>query len=127
MLPNGKLDRRAFPVPQTTSIAASFQPPSTDVEKKLVAIWEEVLELDNVGVQDNFYDLGGTSLQGFMIFARIAERLQISLPPATMLQAPTIFLQAQIVEQSSGYNQDEDGHSCPVSRRRIKRTAILCP
>jgi len=109
MLPNGKLDRRAFPVPQATSIGASFQPPSTDVEKKLVAIWEEVLKLDNVGVQDNFYDLGGTSLQGFMIFARIAERLRISLPPATMLQASTIFLQAKIVEQSSGYSQDEDG------------------
>src|SRR6185437_13747756 len=72
------------------------------------AIWEEVLELDNVGVQDNFYDLGGTSLQSFMIFARIAERLRVSLPPATILRAPTIVLQAQIVEQSSDDNQNED-------------------
>jgi amino acid adenylation domain-containing protein len=109
MLPNGKLDRRAFPVPQTMSTLTSFQPASTELEKKLVAIWEEVLDLDNVGVRDSFYDLGGTSLQAFMIFARIADRLQISLPPATMLQAPTVVLQAQIVEQSSGHNPDENG------------------
>lgn len=109
MLPNGKLDRRSFPAPQTMSAPTSLQPPSTEVEEKLVAIWKEVLDLDSVGVRDDFYDLGGTSLQGFMIFARIAERLQISLPPATMLQAPTILLQARIVEQSSGYNRNEDG------------------
>lgn len=109
MLPNGKLDRRSFPQPQAMSAPTSFQPPSTEVEEKLAAIWKEVLGLDSVGVRDDFYDLGGTSLQGFMIFARIEERLQITLPPATMLQAPTIFLQARIVEQSSGYNRNEDG------------------
>jgi amino acid adenylation domain-containing protein len=108
MLPNGKLDRRAFPVPQAMSASTSFKPPSTEIERKLVAIWKEVLGLENVGVQDNFYDLGGTSLQGFMIFASITERLQTSLPPATMLQVPTIFLQAQLVEQSSGYTHCED-------------------
>lgn len=109
MLPNGKLDRRALPMPQAMSTSTSFQPASTEVEKKLVTIWEEVLELDDIGVQDNFYDLGGTSLQAFMIFARITDRLLINLPPATMLQAPTIALQAQIVEQSSGRDQVEDG------------------
>ena len=61
-----------------------------------------------MGVRDNFYDLGGSSLQGFMIFARIAERLQISLPAATMLQAPTIFLQSQLLNQSSGDKHDDD-------------------
>ena len=101
MLPNGKLDRRAFPAPQTMATPTSSEPPSTAVEEKLAAIWKEVLELDDVGVRDDFYDLGGTSLQGFMIFARIAERLRITLPPATMLKAPTILLQAQLVEKSS--------------------------
>jgi len=109
MLPNGKLDRRSFPVPQTMPTSTSFQPPSTEVEKKLAAIWKEVLKLNDVGVQDSFYDLGGTSLQGFMIFARIAERLHITLPPATMLKAPTILLQAQLVEQSSDNDDNADG------------------
>lgn len=108
MLPNGKLDRRAFPVPQKMSIPTSFQPPSSEVENKLAAIWKEVLELNDVGVQDNFYDLGGTSLQGFMIFARIAERLHITLPPATMLNAPTILLQKHLVEQSSDDGESAD-------------------
>lgn len=117
MLPNGKLDRRAFPVPQATSVSSPFQPPSTEVEVKLAEIWKEVLELENVGVQDNFYDLGGTSLQAFMIFARIAERLQTSLPPATMLQAPTIFLQSQIVEQSSGQTDGEHGLLVPFREK----------
>ena len=108
MLPNGKLNRRALPVPQPTSGSTSFEPPTTEIERKLAAIWKEVLELDRVGVRDNFYDLGGSSLQGFMIFARIAERLKISLPAATMLQAPTIFLQSQLFNHSSGDKHNDD-------------------
>ena len=108
MLPNGKLDRRALPLPQSTSGATLFEPPTTDIERKLAAIWKEVLQLDRVGVRDNFYDLGGSSLQGFMIFARITERLKISLPAATMLRAPTIFLQSQLLDQSSGKKHDDD-------------------
>ena len=108
-LPNGKLDRRAFPMPQAKSVSTSFCEPSTDAERMLATIWEEVLEQDHIGIHDNFYDLGGTSLQGFMIFARIAQRLQISLPPATMLQAPTIFLQAHFIDQSSACNHDAGG------------------
>jgi thioesterase domain-containing protein len=108
MLPNGKLNRRALPVPQTTSASTSFEPPATEIEKTLAAIWKDVLELERVGVRDNFYDLGGSSLQGFMIFARIAERLQISLPAATMLQAPTIFLQGQLLDQASGDKPNDD-------------------
>lgn len=108
MLPNGKLNRRALPLPQSASGSTSFEPPTTEIERKLAAIWTEVLELDRVGVRDNFYDLGGSSLQGFMIFARIAERLNISLPAATMLQAPTIFLQSQLLIQPSAQNHDDD-------------------
>ena len=108
MLPNGKLNRRALPVPQPTAGSTSFEPPTTEIERKLAAIWKEVLELERVGVRDNFYDLGGSSLQGFMIFARIAERLQISLPAATMLQAPTIFLQSQLLHRSSGEKHNDD-------------------
>ena len=108
MLPNGKLNRRALPEPQPTSGSTSFEPPTTEIEKKLAAIWKEVLELERVGVRDNFYDLGGSSLQGFMIFTRIAERLQISLPAATMLRAPTVFLQGQLLNQSSGDKHNDD-------------------
>src|SRR4051812_14580076 len=108
MLPNGKLNRRALPLPQPTSGSTSFAPPTTEIERKLAAIWKEVLQIERVGVRDNFYDLGGSSLQGFMIFARIAERLQISLPAATMLQAPTIFLQSQFLNQSSNDKRDDD-------------------
>ena len=107
MLPNSKLNRRALPEPQPTSGPTSFEPPTTEIERKLAAIWKDVLELERVGVRDNFYDLGGSSLQGFMIFARIAERLKISLPAATMLQAPTIFLQSQLLNQSSGNKHDD--------------------
>ena len=84
-----------------------------------MAIWEEVLQLENVGVRDNFYDLGGSSLQGFMIFARIAERLQISLPAATMLQAPPIFLQSQLLEQSSGDRPKADDIVVQFQSRRV--------
>lgn len=107
MLPNGKLDRKAFLIPQAAFKPESSRAPSTEVEKKLVEIWKEILELKEVSIEDNFYDLGGTSLQGFMIFARIGQRLKVNLPPATMLQAPSVVLQARFIERAS----DDDGNA----------------
>ena len=65
-------------------------PPSTATERRLSAIWAELLRLETVGVCDNYFDLGGTSLLAVDLFARIENQFGIALPLTTLMEAPTI-------------------------------------
>ncbi len=71
LTPNGKLDRKALPAPVAQRGAAALAPPSTDTERMLAAIWQDVLNLPEVGVDDDFFDLGGHSLLATQTVARI--------------------------------------------------------
>ncbi|MEJ2652588.1 MAG: amino acid adenylation domain-containing protein [Gammaproteobacteria bacterium] len=89
---NAKLDRRALPPPEFTRSALShpFCPPESSVERTLTAIWEEVLGLDQVGVNDDFFELGGDSLKATRVLARVNARLQIEVSHKTFCELPTI-------------------------------------
>ncbi|WP_439657393.1 amino acid adenylation domain-containing protein [Lentzea sp. HUAS TT2] len=69
---NGKLDKRALPLPEAPD-SASHEAPSTDVERALAAVWSEVLGVDRVGVHDNYFELGGDSIVSLKIVARARE------------------------------------------------------
>src|SRR5262249_48392792 len=69
---------------------AIFRAPSDDRERELLAIWQEVLKLPTIGIDDDFFELGGTSLQALMVFARIETRLGCSLSPTTIVRAPPV-------------------------------------
>jgi len=94
LTPNGKLDRQALPVSKKASVRKLFRAPSNDTENLIAGIWKEVLQLDRVSVDDDFYDLGGTSLQSLMISHRIATVAGVDLSLAAMMQAFTIAGQA---------------------------------
>jgi hypothetical protein len=74
MTSTGKVDRRALPAPEThrQELEASYVPPRTDVERALTTIWQEVLQINKVGVNNNFFDLGGHSL----LLAQVYNKLQ---------------------------------------------------
>jgi acetoacetyl-CoA synthetase len=99
----GKIDRKALPpVPKfVKEQRTTARAPANDIERALCAIWRDVLKSDAVSVDDNFYDLGGTSLQAFQIFARMAEEFDRDLPPTAMLDAPTIERQAILLRDAS--------------------------
>ena len=65
-------------------------PARTEVEAELAAIWAELLHLDSVGVEDNYFDLGGTSLLAVDMFAQIDQRLCKKRPLSLLIEAPTI-------------------------------------
>ena len=65
-------------------------PPRTDLEKELVCIWEQILERAPIGIREDFFDLGGTSIQAVRIFKRIEEVVHQRLPLSLILGAPTI-------------------------------------
>lgn len=65
-------------------------PPRTNLERDLVRIWEEVLQCGPIGIEQDFFDLGGTSIQAARVFARIEEAFHMRLPLSIILGAPTI-------------------------------------
>ena len=97
LTPNGKIDRKALPAPDTARTARQrdYVAPRTEQEKTLAAIWAEVLHLDRVGVQDNLFELGADSLHIFQIVAR-AGKAGMKIAPALILRQRTI---AAVLEQ----------------------------
>ena len=77
LLPNGKLNRRALPPPdrQRPKLESLYAAPRTPVEVELAEIWAKVLELDQVGINDNFFDLGGHSLLATQVISRVIKSL----------------------------------------------------
>jgi amino acid adenylation domain-containing protein len=100
---NGKLDRRALPVPDAGRPAggAPRVAPRTPVEEVLAKIWCEVLALDRVGAEENFFELGGHSLLMAQVASRVRESLQLELPLRTLLEAPTVSGLAEMIEEAA--------------------------
>jgi amino acid adenylation domain-containing protein len=94
LTPNGKADRKALLALESVCPAAAPdhqpQPPRTDVESAIVAMWEEVLRIPRVGANDNFFELGGHSLLAAGVMSRVRERYNIALPLRTIFEAPTL-------------------------------------
>jgi amino acid adenylation domain-containing protein/non-ribosomal peptide synthase protein (TIGR01720 family) len=87
---NGKIDRRALPVPDLVGQAErSYTPPATPAEAALTKIWEDVLGLPQVGTQDNFFELGGDSIISLQVIAR-AKQVGLLLNPRQMFQHQTV-------------------------------------
>jgi 3-oxoacyl-(acyl-carrier-protein) synthase len=88
----GKIDRRALPAPSTARPGPeqSFVAPRSELEHTLGTIWQEVLGLERVGVDDPFFELGGHSLLLAQVRARIRERLRRDIGMVSLFQYPTI-------------------------------------
>ena len=73
LTPNGKIDRNALPAPgqDRALLSSAYEPPETDTERHLTALWSAVLGVDEIGRNDDFLELGGNSLQGTRILARV--------------------------------------------------------
>jgi acyl carrier protein len=100
LTPNNKTDRRALPPPVEHLAAprAVYAPPTNAAEQQLVAIWCELLGLDDVGVNDNFFDLGGHSLLAVQLHRSIVQALDASISITDVFRFPTIASLADHVE-----------------------------
>ncbi|MDQ1350870.1 MAG: hypothetical protein QG657_1172, partial [Acidobacteriota bacterium] len=106
LTPNGKLDINALPEPQTESVEA-YTDPRNDIEKKLVEIWRSVLGKNNIGINDNFFYIGGDSIKSIQIMSRMngagykLEMKDIFQYPVISELAPHVKKLRRIPDQSS--------------------------
>ncbi|KAF8985114.1 hypothetical protein BGZ46_005899, partial [Entomortierella lignicola] len=91
LTPNGKLDRRALPEPDSNAyVSQEYEAPRDGIESTLATIWTDLLKVDRVGRNDNFFMLGGHSLLAMRLINEIHSRLGFNLRLHTLFEAPTI-------------------------------------
>jgi amino acid adenylation domain-containing protein len=98
--PNGKVDRKALPAPTYT--VTGGREPRDSTERELCALFSELLGVEHVGIDDGFFDLGGTSLHGIRLVRRLRARFDADLTIRTLFDAPTVANLATEVGHRSG-------------------------
>lgn len=97
---NGKVDFEKLPAPDssTNTLTSEYVAPQTQTEKEIEKIWSELFELDQIGIHDSFFDLGGHSLMVSQLVLKVKEQLLYDLSLQQFLEKPTIFHLAQLIE-----------------------------
>lgn len=114
---NGKIDRQALPEPSQSEVprSSSFVVPRNELEQKLSRMWQEVLQLPEVSIHDDFFALGGSSLLAVGVVSRLISDLKLELPVRDFFANPTIASQAKHINQmlgsNNGFNSDSDNTS----------------
>jgi len=126
LLPNGKVDYQALPVPEGVrpELEQGLQLPQTEFEQAIADIWQEVLRIDEVGIHDNFFELGGHSLLLIQVHSQLQQRFQRDLSLVEMFQYPTIsqltkFFTQESIQTSLGQNTRAlESRSASTQRRK---------
>ncbi|WP_192560200.1 non-ribosomal peptide synthase/polyketide synthase [Pseudomonas allokribbensis] len=88
--PNGKLERKALPKFDASQAQQAFVAPSTELQQQVAAIWQDVLQLERIGLNDNFFELGGHSLLAVTVVSRLQLELGLKLTPQLIFQHPAL-------------------------------------
>jgi amino acid adenylation domain-containing protein len=107
---NGKVERRALPAPDLLrpELEGGFVAPRTPVEERVAGVWSEVLGVKRVGVNDNFFDLGGHSLVATQVVTRLCDAFEIELPLRCLFETPTVAgLSVAVVQRRASQSDDE--------------------
>lgn len=130
LTPNGKLDRRALPAPESSvQSGEAYLAPRTAVEAQMVLIWQDILGVTRVGVRDNFFEIGGHSLRATVLVSRIHKELGCSISLREVFQSPTVESLAQLVKKHiptmyESIPQAAESEAYPVSSAQ-KRLYVL--
>jgi amino acid adenylation domain-containing protein len=109
LTPNGKLDRRALPQKWDHVFEeTAFTEPQTPTEKELAQIWMAVLELEKVGINESFFEIGGHSLMAMQLVSRVRSCFGVELALCDFFAAPTIQDLAELVEEEILANADSN-------------------
>jgi acyl carrier protein len=103
LTPNGKVDRKALPSPDGHQLATStnYVSPTSNKECVIAEVWQEVLKVEKVGLNDNFFDLGGHSLLLVQVQSRLRKRLNRDIMLIDLFQRPTVGSLAEFLENDT--------------------------
>ncbi|NOK38903.1 amino acid adenylation domain-containing protein, partial [Corallococcus exercitus] len=90
LTPNGKVDRKALPLPEAPVSTAGYVAPRTPTEEKVTELWAQVLRVPRVGATDHFFELGGHSLLATQLVSRLRATFGVELPLKALFEGPTV-------------------------------------
>jgi amino acid adenylation domain-containing protein len=107
---NGKVDRRALPDPGNSrpNLDTPYAAPRTPIQKELAQIWDDVLSLDQVGIHDNFFDLGGHSLAASRVISRVIQTFQLDIPLRSLFDSPTVAEMARVITMNQARKASQE-------------------
>ncbi|MEU8975265.1 amino acid adenylation domain-containing protein [Streptomyces monashensis] len=120
---SGKVDHAALPRPERTDLvgAAGHVAPGNDTERRVAALWSEVLGLSAVSVHDNFFDLGGNSLALAKLHSRVVAAFGRELPITALFEHPTVAALAKALDSARRPGESTDGIAEPRRPQRSGR------
>ncbi|MEM8908915.1 MAG: phosphopantetheine-binding protein, partial [Bacteroidota bacterium] len=96
---NGKIHRKAFPVPSFDQLLnQNYEAPRSETEKTLVALWQELLQLEQIGLHDNFFQLGGHSILAMQLVSAIRKTFSVELSVLKIFQLPKPLALAEYID-----------------------------
>ncbi|MET0396107.1 MAG: amino acid adenylation domain-containing protein, partial [Longimicrobiaceae bacterium] len=116
---NGKVDRGALP-PPVLEAGESFVAPRTGLEREIAAAWEEVLQVERVGVDDNFFELGGHSLLLARLHRRLQGALGLELTVVDLFRFPTVAALARHLDPDAAGGDGGSGRGRAETRRKLR-------
>lgn len=120
---HGKVDRRALPAPENErpELRAAYVAPRTKIEGTIAAIWQEALKVEKVGVDDNFFDLGGHSLSMVQVHSKLREAFSKEISLIEMFRNPTVgSLARYFADEGSRQPSLKKAHDRAQKRRRAR-------
>jgi amino acid adenylation domain-containing protein len=99
--PNGKIDRKALPEPKRQDTRSNQVLPRDTTELRLLELWQTVLDVDSLGVDNNFFDAGGHSLLAVRLMGRIEQQFDLRLPMTSLFQYPDVASLAEYLRRSA--------------------------
>lgn len=124
LTPNGKVDRRALPAPEATAAAPALQAPTSDVERRLAELVARLLNVPRVGVDDSFFQLGGSSLQVVKLHGLVKEEFGREVPIVEMFRDPRVgAIARRLAERGDDHRPVPDGARARAEQRQGALTA----
>lgn len=126
LTPNKKTDRKALPAPDQVLVeqTAVYQPPTNELQQKIAAIWQELLNVPKVGIDDNFFDLGGHSLLTVQAHRRLKEIVDKEITITDMFRFPTVRALTAYLGEDNGKAAESATLETSVSRAASRREAL---
>ncbi|TBR57010.1 non-ribosomal peptide synthetase [Westiellopsis prolifica IICB1] len=127
---NGKVDRRALPTPNALrpELEVAYLVPQTQLEKTIASVWQKALNLEKIGIHDNFFEIGGHSLLLVTVHSQLQKILKLELSTLDLFRYPTIYDLAEYLSQSQNQTaslQETDIPTEKISAGKVQQKKRL--